>query len=226
MHWVIVSLPMIYFLIQFNPILLEGILNMMKLSPTSHYIFYTLFVAYSQPVGGIIFGSAFWALTKVLANKGIHFEFPQAAGYGFILLFLSNQIFLISPANYPPFSIVSISMVPLACCMIFIGIYYSDLTISFDRKMKNAIKSLVKKRSNPLLSMSSSESIHVLEKRMSDIHSQVTKESSEAGADTMLTIEEAKNYINKELADVKIRKKDEENDNNLRKDVVKKNKDY
>ena len=55
--------------------------------------------------------------------------------------------------------------------------------------------------------MSSSEAIHVLEKRMSDIHSQVTKESSDAGSDTMLTIEEAKNYIDKELADARIRKK-------------------
>ncbi len=71
--------------------------------------------------------------------------------------------------------------------------------------------------------MSSSEAIHFLEKRMKYIHSQVSKESLEAGADTMLTIEEAKNYINKELSDVnKNRKEGKENDNNFHKDVVKK----
>lgn len=215
MHWIIVSLPMAYFLIQFNPILLEGILNLTRLSPIPYHVFYTLFVGYSQPVGGIIFGGAFWALTKVLAKKNIHFEFPQIAGYGFILLFMSNQIVLISPANYPPFSIVSISMIPLSCCMIFVGIYYSALTISFDRKLKTAIKGIVNKRSNLLLSMSSSEAIHFLEKRLNDIRNQISKESPYDGADTMLSIEEAKDYINEELEYIRKTEKDKKLDNNF-----------
>jgi len=213
MHWLIVSLPMMYFLIQFNPIFLEGFLNIMKLSPISYSIFFTLFITYSQAVGGIIFGSAFWALTKVLAKKGIQFEFPKIAGYGFILLFMSNQILILSPANFPPFGLIAISMLPLACCMIFVGIYYSALTISSDMKLKIAINSLVANKSNLLSSMSSSEAILFLEKRMAEIYDQISKESLELGADSMLSIKEAKNYINNQLGEInKTEEKDKKND--------------
>ncbi len=211
MHWLLVSLPMIYFVIQYNPILLSGILNLMELSTISYAVFYTLFVAYAGVIGGIIFGAAFWTLTKILERKGIQFEFPRLAGYGFLLLLATNQLLILTAANFPPFGFITVSLLPLACSLLFIGIYSSALTVSFDVKLKEYIRNLVNKKSNMLLSMSSSEAIFFLEKQVSQIYNQVSNESSGVGTVPSLTIEEAKNYMINELLEV--RKSMEQNEN-------------
>ncbi len=189
-HWLIICVPMLYFLIQFTPLFLEQILNFMKLSPIAYGLFYTLFVSYSQPVGGLIFGGAFWTLSRNLSKQGIKFEFPKIAGYGFILLFITNQLILVSPANYPPFGVITISILPFACFMLFLGIYSSALSISFDIRLKSDIKKLVHKKFNLLLSISSSEGILLMEKGIEDIYLQVSDESTVKGVNTMLSFEE------------------------------------
>jgi hypothetical protein len=198
-HWVIVSIPMMYFSIQFTPILLDLILRVFQLSPILYGIFYTLLVSFSQPVGGLIFGGAFFALTKNLSMKGIKFEYPKISGFGFILLFMTNQLIILSPANYPPFSFITISMLPFACFMVFLGIYSSALSISFDNRLKDDIKRLVANRSNLLLSISTSEGILLMENGINDIYKKISNETSNQGINTMITFEEAKAYLIEEL---------------------------
>jgi hypothetical protein len=203
-HWLIVSLPLIYFFIQYNPFILNQILSLMKLSIVPYSILYTLFITYGGLAGGIIFGAAFWTLTKLLKQKSLIFEFPRIAGYGFLLLLVTNHIIYLASANFPPFGIIATSLLPLACILLFVGIYASAVTVSLDNKIKYSIKNLVVSKSNLLLSMSASEAVVFLEKQVSKIYNNVSKEAPEIGTNTSLTFEEAKNYLISELHDIRI----------------------
>jgi hypothetical protein len=58
--WIIVSIPLAYFLSQFEPLFLD-VLTPFRLSDLILFgIVYTLIFSAAKPVGGILFGVGFW----------------------------------------------------------------------------------------------------------------------------------------------------------------------
>ena len=58
-YWVLISLPLIYFLLQFQPVLLQSISSYFH-QDIIFNILYTLFFSAAKPIGEISFGIAFW----------------------------------------------------------------------------------------------------------------------------------------------------------------------
>jgi hypothetical protein len=201
-HWIILTIPLLYFFIQFQPVIFRSLLSFTGIEPVSYGFVYTLAITYSQPVGGLFFGGAFLALTKILGHKGIKFDYPVIAGYGFILIFITNQFLLLAPANYPPFGLITISLLPLASCYLFVGIYSSAIVVSKDIKLKAAIQTLVKNRSNLLVSMSTSEAINFFEKRAADLYKSIVKESRDEESSPSIPIDVAKKYVEEVLREI------------------------
>jgi hypothetical protein len=59
--WIIVSIPLVYFLSQFQVVLLNIFTPLRMADPILFSIIYTLIFSAVKPVGGILFGVAFWA---------------------------------------------------------------------------------------------------------------------------------------------------------------------
>ena len=63
-------------------------------------------------------------------------------GYGFILLFVSGTA-TVSQTPYPQFGLSSISFVGLSSYLIFVGLYYSAVSISSDSTIRKSIREFV-----------------------------------------------------------------------------------
>jgi hypothetical protein len=87
-YWTVVSLLLLYFLFQF----VAFILNANVLFHSGNSIFYsiliTLIFTLSKPVGGILFGVAFWTMAKYMSANKVVREYLIIAGFGLIMLFI------------------------------------------------------------------------------------------------------------------------------------------
>lgn len=200
-HLSVMVIPLVYFLLQFQPVLLSNMLDTFSFNVITNSIVLTLFVTYSEFIGGLIFGGAFLVLSRFLSRKGIQLVYPRIAGFGFILIFATNQLVLLAPANYPPFGLVTISLLPLSCSILFVGIHSMSLVMSNDIKLRSTIKNLVRNRSNFLVSMSSSESESYFMNKASKIYKSL-KESVEDDAGPTISFEDAKIYMKDVIKEV------------------------
>jgi hypothetical protein len=69
-YWIVVAIPLVYFLSQFlNPLL--GLFDpIIELSPVINSTLLILVFALSKPVGGILFGVAFWSIARNVQSYG------------------------------------------------------------------------------------------------------------------------------------------------------------
>jgi hypothetical protein len=202
-HWIIVTVPLIYFLIQFQPLFLNIFSQLVGSQPVYYGIFRTLFITYSQPIGGLIFGGAFWSIARKLHRNSIKMDYITISAFGFILLFVSNQALLLSSASYPPFGLATINFLGLSCYMVIVGIYSSAISIAQNTKLRTAIRKLVENESNLLDSIGATQMTQTLEKKMLDMYNSLTdKMHEDDGVMHSLSEEEVHKYFKEVIEDI------------------------
>ena len=134
-YWILVSLPLAYFLTQFQTILLYLFTPLRLTDPILFGITYTLVFSASKPIGGILFGISFWIVSRGLNNREVK-KYMIISGYGLLLLFTASQhqILLLNP--YPPFGLPTICYVGLASYLILVGVYSSALSVARDSELR------------------------------------------------------------------------------------------
>jgi hypothetical protein len=113
-YWGIISLPLAIFLIQFQPLFLSLFYQPLQSNPVLFSILYTVIFSFSKPIGGILFGVAFWTAAKSLRHGTTVRDYMIMSAYGLILLFVSSQAIVLVTAPYPPFGLVTVSFVGLS----------------------------------------------------------------------------------------------------------------
>jgi hypothetical protein len=202
-HWIIVTVPLIYFLIQFQPLFLNIFSQLVGSQPVYYGIFRTLFITYSQPIGGLIFGGAFWSIARKLHRNSIKMDYITISAFGFILLFVSNQALLLSSASYPPFGLATTNFLGLSCYMVIVGIYSSAISIAQNTKLRTAIRKLVENESNLLDSIGATQMTQTLEKKMLDMYNSLTdKMHEDDGVMHSLSEEEVHKYFKEVIEDI------------------------
>jgi hypothetical protein len=170
-YWILVSIPLAYFLTQFQTILLYLFTPIRLADPILFGIAYTLVFSASKPIGGILFGISFWIVSRGLSNRQVK-KFMIISAYGLLLLFTASQhqILLLNP--YPPFGLPTICYVGLASYLILIGVYSSALSVADDKKLRQVIRMSVVKEASLLHSMGTA----VMEDRIRNKVEKITKE--------------------------------------------------
>jgi hypothetical protein len=92
--WIIVCIPLVYFLIQFQPLFLNLLLPFSQSEPILFSTLYTLIFTMSKVVGGILFSIAFWFIARSLRDSTIVRNYMIMSAFGFVMLFVSNQAVL------------------------------------------------------------------------------------------------------------------------------------
>ncbi len=82
-------------------------------------------------------------MASVLIKKSAVRNYLIISGFGFLLLFTSNQAILISIAPYPPFGISTITVMGMSSYMIILGIYSATISISNDSELRRSIQDLL-----------------------------------------------------------------------------------
>lgn len=206
-YWIIVTAPLFYFLSQFQSIFLNLFDSFRISDPILFGIIFTLIFTMSKPIGGILFGIAFWIASRRVTKYAVK-DYLMVSAFGVVLLFTSNQITILIFAPYPPFGLITASLIGLSSYMLLIGIYSSAMSVSRDTELRKFIHTVAEKEAKLLDRIGYAQMEQELATKVIPlVHVKAQKIEQDTGIRTSLTDADIKQYLDDVLAEVKNFKK-------------------
>lgn len=194
-YWIIVSIPLVYFLSQFQPLFLDVLTPYRLSEPILFGVVYTLFFSATVPAGAILFGIAFWSVARNM-SRNIVKQYMMISAYGMMLLFSSNQAAGLVLAPYPPFGLATVAFFGLASYLIFIGIYSSAISVAEDSTLRQSIRRFAINESKLLDSIGTAQmELEIQRKVVAFTKRNQDKMIEETGIASSLTEEDIKEYL-------------------------------
>lgn len=159
--WIMMSAPMIYYLIEF-PLFTLGVFTP---SEDSNAMTNILIFSLSPIFAGILFGVAFLSIARTLKMGTAARNYMIIAAYGFVLFYIAGSAWS-SQAAYPPYGLISVSFTGLSCYLIYNGLYFSAVSISQDMTLRQSIRKSVMEQSKLLHSIGSAEMENEIQKQL------------------------------------------------------------
>jgi hypothetical protein len=202
--WILVSIPLIYFLSQF----LTLSLNIFGPLLSSQSIFYgvvlTLLFTFSKSAGGILFGFALWTVTRHISKTSVVRDYMIISAFGLVLLFTSNQASVLLTAPYPPFGLAAASFVGLSSYLVLVGIYSSAISVAEDSKLRQSIRSFAVKESSLLDGIGIAEIEQQVQRKVIAFTKQnQDRMAEETGIQSSLSEDDIKQYLEQVIKEVK-----------------------
>jgi hypothetical protein len=140
-YWVILLLPLAYFLITyFYQFFLSYILiSYLHNDPVTVTLYIGAFLSLSKPIGGLIFGIAFWNMSKVVGYERNMKLSMVIAGWGIFFIFSANQGITQIVVPYPPFGIATVTIMNVAAYLIVLGIFNSATLVSANNNLRTSL---------------------------------------------------------------------------------------
>jgi hypothetical protein len=129
-----------------------------------------------QPVGGILFGIAFWSGARSITRHVLR-DYMMISAYGMMLLFASNQTTGLILVHYPPFELVTISFLGMASYLILIDIYSSAISLTQDMNLHQSLRKAVEKESELLQKIGTSKMELEIQNRVMKITKDLSSET-------------------------------------------------
>lgn len=203
-YWLIASVPLILFAAQFIPSSASTLFPSLELDPFLIATMVTIIATLSKPVAGLMLGIGFWTMARSANKNSTVRGYLVFTGFGFFLLFSSNQAILMSIAPYPPFGIATITAMGLAAYLVVIGLYTSTVSMSQDSELRRYIRRLARSQTRLFDSMVSAESGKEIEKRVLElIKKQSIEMETRTGVGTSLDEKQAREYIEEVIREIK-----------------------
>jgi hypothetical protein len=203
-YWFVLSIPLLYFLIQFQPLFLGLFSSFLASQPILFSIVYQLVFTVSKPVGGILFGIAFWFITRKLSGNNVARNYMVLSAYGLVLVFVSNQAVVLVSAPYPPFGLATSSFMGLSSYLLLIGIYSSAISVAEDSKLRQTIRKTAIKEAKFLHSIGTAQMEDELQRRVIKVvkeqHDVLTHQTA---VEPLLDEAELKQYLNETIQEIK-----------------------
>ena len=215
--YIAISVPLVYYL-GIIQVIISGILMQYHILNTVDI--YSLNVVNSiltKPVGGILFGVAFWMVARSLNDTKIS-DYMKLSAIGIMLLSISNQDASIYLLPYPPFGLPTITFMGLSSYLLFIGIYYSSISISMNAQLRKTIESSVEEQFKFVSKIGTSQMENEIQNRVKGITKRSAKMLEEnSGIQTQLESKDIEEYISLVLQE---RQKMFRRDNDLSNDTL------
>ena len=142
-YWIILSIPFVYFLITYfyQYILGNILISYLEIDPITVSIILGAFLALSKPIGGLVFGVAFWKISRIMSYERNIMTYMIISGFGIFLIFAANQAATQTiPGIYPPFGLLTITVLNIAAFFMFLGIYNSATLVSANHNLRKLIR--------------------------------------------------------------------------------------
>jgi hypothetical protein len=193
--YIAIAGPLVYYLGVIQ-VIISGIL--MQYNILNAVDIYTLNVVNSiltKPVGGILFGVAFWMVARSLSDTKIS-DYMKLSAIGIMLLSISNQDASIYLLPFPPFGLLTITFMGLSSYLLYIGIYYSSISISMNAQLRKTIESSVEEQFKFVTKMGTSQMENEIQNRVKGITKRSAKMLEEnSGIQTQLESKDIEDYI-------------------------------
>ena len=141
-YWILLSIPLVYFLITYfyQYILGNILISYLESDPITVSIILGAFLALSKPIGGFIFGVAFWKISRIISYERNIKTYMIISGWGIFLIFAANQAATQIVIPYPPFGLSSITVLNIAAFLMLLGIYNSATLVSANHDLRKLIR--------------------------------------------------------------------------------------
>ena len=141
--WSIMIISLIYYNIQF-PLFTLGYFNV---GDDVNAFFNILIFSFSGILAGIIFGISFLSIARTLkVGSAVRTQLIMTA-YGFLFFYITGTA-VAGQAAYPPYGLVSVSLIGLSCYLIYTGLYAATQIVSQDNSLLRSIKKSVTEQAN------------------------------------------------------------------------------
>lgn len=179
-------------------------LNIYDTDTSSDLFSYYIFASLIRTLSGILFAISFWFIARRLPQSPIK-TFLKITAFGFILLYVSNHSSVIV-TPYPPFGMVSLSLLSLASYYLLFGLYSSALSLSQDITLRNHLRSIARNDNNLLSSIGTAQMETEVKravgelKEVADEHEKELEEKS--GIETPIAENEVEDYLKQVIEEV------------------------
>lgn len=203
-YLLITASPLVFFLGQFVASFTNEISSVVQVDRFFLASFTTIIITLSKPLGGLMLGLGFWSMAKIGKNNTTLNMYLIISGFGFLLLFTSNQAILMSIVPYPPFGISTITVMGLSAYLVVNGIYMSTISLAQDSELRRSIRRVARTQSNLFDSVVTAEIEQEIEKRvMQVIRTQSAEMENETGVQPTLNDQEIFDYLKQVIKEVK-----------------------
>ena len=205
-YWIIVSIPLFFYIAQFFVLINSQIIFQLTSNLTSLSITLTTIFIFSNLIGGLLFGIPFWTIAKTIQNSAIKTSMT-IAGFGFVFIFLTNQVHGIVVTPYPPYGIITSLYFGLSSFLLMVGFYCSAIYMSENQDIRRLIRKDILKYD--LLSQMSNRFI---EDRTINYINQITKSTKHElftnYNELFLKDEDIKHYVKSVINEISRNKED------------------
>ncbi len=198
---IILSIPMIYFLLQYSPLLLEqlGTLSFLLMAEGSLFLYFYNFILNTVNVGtGILFGISFYLLARSLVYLDLKY-YLIICGTGIMIIFSSVVSTILTLAPFPAWGIVSLSFVLPASFLFLIGLDSAVYYIASDTLIR---RYLFRHKDQFALfqALGYTKAADIIEKK---IHNQLHNLENEKMFKSISEMEDTKQYIENVITEIK-----------------------
>ena len=128
------SIPMIFFLIEFFPITLKLLISLYQLNPSLFLPFYTILSTIITFIGATMVSITLWLLIRKIPNKSFR-NYMMLVAFGLLLVLISTHETPFPRFLFPPFGLITLLFIGLAIYLLFMGFYSASLHISKDMSL-------------------------------------------------------------------------------------------
>jgi hypothetical protein len=209
-YWIVVTLPLVYFLSQFPTLFLKVFDPILKENPFFYSSLLTFIFTLSKPAGGILFGIAFWIISRNMPHTIVR-DYLMISALGFFFLFTSDQAIVLIPLPFPPFGLAAVSFMGLSAYLIFVGIYYSAISLSHDDKVRREIKKFAMQESKLLDSIGSAQLERDISEKATAIARIQDSAAQRLGVPPSTSEDDIKKYLEEVLHEMAVNKNTDKN---------------
>jgi len=206
-YWIMPTFLLIYFFISYfsQEIFYSISFPYIRSEPYLVSAVLIMIITLAKPLGGILFALSFWYISKTVRYQKLLSNYILISGYGFLLLFSSNQSTSLVLAPYPPFGIATIIVFIMGAYLTTTGIFTSATLLSKNTALRSSIHKL-SKESKLFSAIGKAEMEKEMGKTVSKILAEKPLSGGSESSNRDLDEIELKNYLVKVLEELRKRK--------------------
>jgi hypothetical protein len=191
----IVILPLLYYFGIFQLLFTQAIMHYDILNAIQSYTFNIVSSSLTRPIGGILFGIAFWVISRSIENKNVS-DYMKLSAFGIMLLSITGEDVGLFMLTYPPFGISIVTFIGISSYLVFVGIYFSAISISLDVKLRVSIKKSIEQQLRFVSNIGASQVEQDVQQKVKHLTKRVANQlEAESGVTVPMEDAEVDRYI-------------------------------
>jgi hypothetical protein len=134
-YWIIISIPLIYFLFPFEKNVVDIFRSLVVSSPVLYGVLNVTIFSATKQIGALVFSLVFLAASTLVTKHEMQ-KYLLICAIGMATLYGSIEIDTLLFATYPPFGVVTVSFMPMGSYLLFTGILLSARLVARDKELR------------------------------------------------------------------------------------------